>query len=277
MEIGAAQETRIQGKVYGHNAATIKLFSSFQKSDKVCDQHFQPEDIELTWDHTINGVIVQMARSKPRLKRYAIPVLNFPTDATCWALSNGVQARPYIRKKPRIKNKTAEPEQPAPVPPTIEGGGAQSSDSILVEMIDYADIAEKANGEEEATTDSNADFDGLFDDIFEVVLPSTLWGFHRDPARQFIAFSEFSSKYMAVLKTVTIDVKFQYKFCLRSSTVLSGIVKSGDPEEVSRLLAEMDEYKVCAKYLEGDKKCLGLIIGATNATEHCLECVKDVS
>jgi THAP domain len=228
----------------------------FQKSDKVCEQHFHEGDIELTWDHTINGEVVQMSRDKPRLKKHAIPDRNFPSDATMQALNHG--SRPYTRKKPRIKQASGEPEKPPQTdPPPSEVH--QSSDSLLVEMIDEADLEAKVNGAEaEAGADeaSSSDFDTLFDDIFEVVLPSTLWGFHRDPDRQFIAFSEFNLSCMAVQKTVMIDAKSQYQFCSKANGLRRGSVKSCDPEEISRLLAEFDEYDESAKGESEKKKCL---------------------
>lgn len=55
-------------------------------------------------------------------------------------------------------------------------------------------------------------FDAVYDDIYEVVLPNTLWGIHRDPEdRQYIAFTMFDANKMnssiAVKITDTFSVK----------------------------------------------------------------------
>lgn len=57
-------------------------------------------------------------------------------------------------------------------------------------------------------------FDSIFDDIYEVELPSTLWAVHRDPERKYIVFSEFDVKTMTAAKvlhiTDTCDIKAYY-------------------------------------------------------------------
>lgn len=55
-------------------------------------------------------------------------------------------------------------------------------------------------------------FDAVYDDIYEVVLPNTLWGIHRDPEdRQYIAFTMFDANKMnssiAMKITNTYSVK----------------------------------------------------------------------
>ena len=41
--------------------------------DRVCENHFQEEDILRAWEHTINGKKERMERKKPALKSKAVP------------------------------------------------------------------------------------------------------------------------------------------------------------------------------------------------------------
>lgn len=56
----------------------------------------------------------------------------------------------------------------------------------------------KQNGVNRLTDDEKRQiFDTVYDDIYEVVLPNTLWGIHRDPEdRQYIAFTMFDADTM---------------------------------------------------------------------------------
>lgn len=55
-------------------------------------------------------------------------------------------------------------------------------------------------------------FDAVYDDIYEVVLPNTLWGNHRDPEdRQYIAFTLFDANKMNCSIAVKITDNFNLK------------------------------------------------------------------
>lgn len=55
-------------------------------------------------------------------------------------------------------------------------------------------------------------FDAVYDDIYEVVLPNTLWGIHRDPEdRQYIAFTMFDAETMNSSIAVKITDTFNLK------------------------------------------------------------------
>lgn len=66
----------------------MKIFAAWQKilynkrmfraKDKVCERHFEKDQILTHWDHKIGGNIVQLQRDKPKLKPDAIPTLNLP-------------------------------------------------------------------------------------------------------------------------------------------------------------------------------------------------------
>lgn len=54
---------------------------NFKPTDRVCERHFQPGDIQTTWDHIINGKLVQLERNKPMLMPNAVPTLNLQLGA----------------------------------------------------------------------------------------------------------------------------------------------------------------------------------------------------
>lgn len=47
----------------------------FKPNDKLCERHFNKEDIITTWEHIINGKVCVLERAKPKLKDNAIPKL----------------------------------------------------------------------------------------------------------------------------------------------------------------------------------------------------------
>lgn len=51
---------------------------TFRAKDKVCERHFEKDQILTHWDHIIDGVVVQLQRDKPKLMPTAIPTLNLP-------------------------------------------------------------------------------------------------------------------------------------------------------------------------------------------------------
>lgn len=71
----------------------------------------------------------------------------------------------------------------------------------------------KQNGVNRLTDDDKRQiFDTVYDDIYEVVLPNTLWGIHRDPEdRQYIAFTMFNADTMNSSIAVKITDTFNLK------------------------------------------------------------------
>lgn len=88
-------------------------------------------------------------------------------------------------------------------------------------------------------------FETLYDEAFDVTLPSLLWGIHRDPERKFIAFSEFDSKNMKISKLLHISNKFECTTHINSVPTLSKslIREQLAVEHVSMILDELDKEK----------------------------------
>lgn len=64
-------------------------------------------------------------------------------------------------------------------------------------------------------------FDGLYDDIFEVELPCTMYGVHRDPHRTFIAFTLIDPITISTAKALHIDRHLRTKTIVKGLTVES--------------------------------------------------------
>lgn len=61
-----------------------------------------------------------------------------------------------------------------------------------------------------------AAFDDLYEEAFDVTLPSLLWGIHRCPDRKFIVFSEFNPNTMTCAKILHISDTFCCKTYVNS-------------------------------------------------------------
>lgn len=85
-------------------------------------------------------------------------------------------------------------------------------------------------------------FDAVYDDIYEVVLPNTLWGIHRDPEeRTYIAFTLFNAKDM----NCSIAVKISNDFNV--NVFVNGVKQSEDTldelsvDTLTKLLTQLNE------------------------------------
>lgn len=105
------------------------------------------------------------------------------------------------------------------------------------------------NGEDGVGNDEDADdasFEQLFDDIYEVILPDTMYGVHRDPERTFIVFSLFDAVAMRSSKVLRIDQGGR-----RARTFIDGIqctdcrLPELSTDLVTAKLAELDTWRLC--------------------------------
>lgn len=85
-------------------------------------------------------------------------------------------------------------------------------------------------------------FDSVYDDVYEIVLPSTLWGIHRDPdERQFIAFSKFDASKMSCSRVLIVNNKFEMKFLTDGVQTKASILDEISVEVITNLLNQLDE------------------------------------
>lgn len=86
-------------------------------------------------------------------------------------------------------------------------------------------------------------FDAVYDDIYEVILPNTLWGIHRDPEdRQYIAFTLFDAKQMNCSIAVKITDNFELQTYRNGAQESSEILNELNVEVLTKLLNQLNEF-----------------------------------
>lgn len=92
-------------------------------------------------------------------------------------------------------------------------------------------------------------FDGIYEDIYEVTLPNTLWGIHRDPNRMFIVFSYFDGTTCSTSKLVHVDSAMNIQIFIRGKSVRKWLSGSNlSIEYLTNLVNEVDETRICEKF-----------------------------
>lgn len=139
---------------------------SFKDTDKLCDVHFNPEDIETNFSTVIKGQLVEIARLRPKLKENANPCrnLSYPKQKE----KENVKITDVIKISPVVKKPKKGDVLPNPEPTTAD-----------------QDASFNASENEEI----HNDFLNLYEEIYEVLLPSTLWAVFRCPKKEFISFA----------------------------------------------------------------------------------------
>lgn len=85
-------------------------------------------------------------------------------------------------------------------------------------------------------------FDSVYDDIYEVVLPNTLWGIHRDPEeRQYIVFTLFDAIAMKCSIAVKITDTFTLTISDHGEEKTANTLNELSVETLSKLLSELNE------------------------------------
>lgn len=135
-------------------------------------------------------------------------------------------AKPVIPKKVKI----TYPVLPKPVPVLVD------SETLEVDVTPH-DIPKEDSDEKLAR------FETLYDEAFDVTLPSLLWGIHRDPDRKYVAFSKFDATNMTISKVLHISNKFLCTTHINSVLKLSKILNLEQlaVEHVSTILEELEE------------------------------------
>lgn len=221
---------------------------SLRHNDLICERHFEPEQILTNWEHIIGGKVVSLKREKPKLKSDAVPLRNLHVECPAPYSAEQKLTRTRNARSDNKKRKTKE-----------RNGGKGVDIDHDIEMADSSAIAEAelntlpVEEERSGKTDAaNAEerlkmFESLHDDIYEVILPSTLWGIHRDPDHEFIAFSMFDAQRMSHTKTVFIDKTLRVQTHVNGSIFLDESFEELNTEIVTRILTEIDEHNPAEK------------------------------
>lgn len=220
---------------------------TFKAHDRVCERHFDEADIVQFWESTINGQVHLTKRDKPKLRENAVPSKNLPSADESPLKPQEEQNKRSGRAKilsqqiikPAKRKLKSEDEEPA-----IQWVKIENIVPFTEEVTDMKKIIEEAEIEFNLSTENQEIFESLYDGAFDVILPSLLWGIHRDPDRKFMAFSEFNQKTMSNCKLLHITDG------LRCSTFINNNLKSSKMLEVeeqatchflSSMLEELDK------------------------------------
>lgn len=85
----------------------------------------------------------------------------------------------------------------------------EDQENLDLETEDLADPSKKLSTEQKEQI-----FDSVYDDVYEIVLPTTLWGIHRDPDRKYITFTKFDIDKMACSKILHVNNDFEIKISI---------------------------------------------------------------
>lgn len=86
-------------KIFAQWKAVLPKKREFKRMDRVCERHFNVEDIQKTWDHIINGELHQLLRDKPKLKENAVPSLNLNNSPEISTLNTSAPIKRRITRK----------------------------------------------------------------------------------------------------------------------------------------------------------------------------------
>uniref|UniRef100_A0A182M708 THAP-type domain-containing protein n=1 Tax=Anopheles culicifacies TaxID=139723 RepID=A0A182M708_9DIPT len=173
------------------------------KHDRVCEKHFKSSDILRDWTYQIEGKTRKLLRSKPILQPDAIPcIFSVCEPDTASTVSTARRRKKKSPEPSEESNSVVVVVESTNQPLEVEPIG-QEEQSVLILINNESTNPSKqdaASGENKVVElietemdiiEKESIFEELYDNIFEVELPSTLWGVHREPDRKFVAFSRF--------------------------------------------------------------------------------------
>lgn len=210
------------------------------------------------------GEIHRTPRNKPKLRAEAIPCINLPSNIEIAYpgeedLSGRGEQIEILSQKDVAEAKRKLPAEKRKLPP--EAGTKfvipkkvkiiypvlpkpPQKQALVVPEVEEVDIP---NPETDMCTENSEEkltmFETLYDEAFDVTLPSLLWGIHRDPERKFIAFSKFDAAKMTISKLMHISDKFHCTTHVNSERWTSKILNLEQlaVEHVSTILDELDK------------------------------------
>lgn len=273
----------------------------FKRSDRVCERHFQKNDILTTWDHNINGFLHKLERGKAKLKPNSVPCLNLDDKSNMitpnTARNNRNNVKQEIRKRtPDLINLVRIPatttnfvevekcqmtsrtflrsaavdnvvKEPSKKQPQIEDKLVPTEQVSTIPE----DVPVVANDDEATEEMEDSSFEFIFDDVYEVVLPCTMYGIHRDPARKFIVFSCFDVNTMSVTKALYVDHRLHAKVYINNVSVLSEQLPELTVELLTNMLSLLDSQKLCQSYGVSADHCNIVAIEGSNYCNACTQ------
>lgn len=232
-----------------------RLFNrrAYRSTDRICERHFTKDQILTHWDHVIDGKVVKLEREKPRLKENAIPQLNMESRSAKRTRPPAPKSQKVKRIERRPVNAVAATDEEVDAPNDINHENHAEAPGSDEEVVDVH--IEKLNGSEsdaiidETQTDpvdaarKRQIFEAIYDDIYEVVLPSTQWGIHRDPDQNFLAFTQFDFAQMNCVKSLCVSNTFNVQATIHGTSVMNEMADELSVEYLSKTLSALDDHE----------------------------------
>lgn len=137
----------------------------------------------------------------------------------------------------------------------------------------FAESPIELNDADEPEEDiENQTFDSLYDDVFEIELPNTLWGLHRDPLRKFIVFSQFDLAAMASMKCLYVDHECVCRTYVHGKLLADVRLLQIGVDILSELITSLDEARICAKFRESNGRIDCKLVTNTYLDDRCSDC-----
>lgn len=276
----------------------------FKRSDRVCERHFQKNDILTTWDHNINGVLHKLERGKAKLKPNSVPCLNLDDKSNMISpaipRNSRNNVRQEIRKRtPDLINLVGHVRIPANTTHIVEVETRQMTrrnflrtapvENLMQQTVEQLPQNEEmlVPTEQRSVTqedtpisaiDNSAEeledssFEFIFDDVYEVVLPCTMYGIHRDPARKFIVFSRFDVDTMSVTKALYVDHRLHARIFINNVSILCERLPDLTVEVLTNMLSQLDAQKLCQSYRASTTSGHQCDVVALEGTDYCNAC-----
>lgn len=218
-------------------------------SDRICCRHFNEDEIDRYWFHTINGEVQKLDRERPVLKKNTVPSKNLSFEYERPAKKQKISKSKKSVTEMALKEWKSAPVVEKilrPVQSVIQSGEVVSEDSFSEPGRDTNKVIP-----DEVTCEPSTEqiakrkeiFETFYDEIFDVTLPSPLWGIHRDPEGTFAVFSKISVDKISLDRAVRINDDWKYTIQINGSHVDGETLTNLDPDTIAELLDEIDQLK----------------------------------
>lgn len=260
--------------------------------DKVCERHFHEHEICRTFENNINGLIYKMERGRPRLNPKSVPSLNLDYTPKTSSQQRKRIANSSLRIEENVKIQRLEPdngesteiiihttdfeeqqlevdgEVTQTVISTEDCEGSSKEDETIDQVNDKIDEAQVCSSQIDEL------FESIYDDIYEVVLPNTLWGVHRCPEHSSIFFSYVDPNLLRTTKVVSISSQGAIKVLLGNVLMIEqNLVTDVDSlDALTQMISEIDEILLCSKMFENNFCEVSLKDTSSEFCPACKEC-----
>lgn len=177
-----------------------------------------------------------MPRARPALKLGAIPRLLLRIE------SSSISHEPRPKKQ---KKEDGLEKREMFIEIIDEFISEDGQDDVKPQVISNVASVEELKKEEEndklMQLQRRLEFLGIYEEIYDVTLPSQIWGVHRDPEETCIAFSRLNMQLNEVDLLLVIQDSWNYVAKVGGSVVKTGTFESLSSDSISKLIEELDE------------------------------------